>query len=162
MRRQNSNGLPLGVFLCNFLARARKLRKSDIFCNGGSKSPPYAKLSGKNDRAGRSFLEKEMILAENLFSLYKILNKLSRVFCGTRFAVLESLRIFRQKKQAPVWVPVFFGGEGEIRTLEPISGLHDFQSCALVQLRDFSVLCCSQQLVLYHAYFVLSISKIKK
>ena len=32
------------------------------------------------------------------------------------------------------------GGEGEIRTLEPISGLHDFQSCALDQLRDFSVL----------------------
>lgn len=33
------------------------------------------------------------------------------------------------------------GGEGEIRTLEPISGLHDFQSCALDQLRDFSVSC---------------------
>ncbi len=31
------------------------------------------------------------------------------------------------------------GGEGEIRTLEPIPGLHDFQSCALDQLRDFSM-----------------------
>ncbi len=32
----------------------------------------------------------------------------------------------------------FDGGEGEIRTLEPVSGLHDFQSCALDQLGDFS------------------------
>ena len=33
------------------------------------------------------------------------------------------------------------GGEGEIRTLEPISGLRDFQSRALDQLRDFSSRC---------------------
>ena len=33
----------------------------------------------------------------------------------------------------------FDGGEGEIRTLEPVSGLHDFQSCALDQLGDFSM-----------------------
>ena len=32
------------------------------------------------------------------------------------------------------------GGEGEIRTLEPFYRLHDFQSCALDQLRDFSTL----------------------
>ena len=31
-----------------------------------------------------------------------------------------------------------FGGEGEIRTLEPFYRLHDFQSCALDQLGDFS------------------------
>ena len=30
------------------------------------------------------------------------------------------------------------GGEGEIRTLEPCYRLHDFQSCALDQLGDFS------------------------
>ena len=38
------------------------------------------------------------------------------------------------------------GGEGEIRTLEPFYRLHDFQSCALDQLGDFS------------KYFVLAIS----
>ncbi len=32
----------------------------------------------------------------------------------------------------------FHGGEAEIRTLEPCYGLHDFQSCALDQLGDFS------------------------
>ena len=37
---------------------------------------------------------------------------------------------------------VFFdGGEGEIRTLEPFYRLHDFQSCALDQLGDFSIFC---------------------
>ena len=37
--------------------------------------------------------------------------------------------------------PVFFvGGEAEIRTLEPCYRLHDFQSCALDQLGEFSVL----------------------
>ena len=35
--------------------------------------------------------------------------------------------------------PVFFvGGESEIRTLEPCYRLHDFQSCALDQLGEFS------------------------
>ena len=33
----------------------------------------------------------------------------------------------------------FDGGEGEIRTLEQCYPLHDFQSCALDQLGDFSV-----------------------
>ena len=33
---------------------------------------------------------------------------------------------------------LFSGGEGEIRTLEPFYRLHDFQSCALDQLGDFS------------------------
>ena len=37
-------------------------------------------------------------------------------------------------------VSFFTGGEGEIRTLEPCYRLHDFQSCALDQLGDFSVL----------------------
>ena len=37
--------------------------------------------------------------------------------------------------------PVFFvGGESEIRTLEPCYRLHDFQSCALDQLGEFSIL----------------------
>ena len=70
--------------------------------------------------------------------------------------------VFSAKKTGTRLGACFFGGEGEIRTLEPISGLHDFQSCALDQLRDFSVLCCSQRLILYHAISVLSISKIKK
>ena len=34
---------------------------------------------------------------------------------------------------------LFRGGEGEIRTLEPFYRLHDFQSCALDQLGDFSI-----------------------
>ena len=33
----------------------------------------------------------------------------------------------------------FYGGEGEIRTLEPCYGLRDFQSRALDQLGDFSI-----------------------
>ena len=36
---------------------------------------------------------------------------------------------------------LFSGGEGEIRTLEPCYRLHDFQSCALDQLGDFSIFC---------------------
>ena len=35
----------------------------------------------------------------------------------------------------------FFGGGGEIRTLEPCYRLHDFQSCALDQLGDSSKYC---------------------
>ena len=42
-----------------------------------------------------------------------------------------------------------FGGEGEIRTLEPCYRLHDFQSCALDQLGDFSKSFCSTY-ILYH------------
>ena len=42
---------------------------------------------------------------------------------------------------------LFVGGEGEIRTLEPFYRLHDFQSCALDQLGDFS-----------RRYFVLVLS----
>ncbi len=34
---------------------------------------------------------------------------------------------------------VFSGGERGIRTLETLSRLHDFQSCALDQLGDFSM-----------------------
>ena len=35
---------------------------------------------------------------------------------------------------------VSLGGESEIRTLEPCYRLHDFQSCALDQLGEFSLL----------------------
>ena len=49
---------------------------------------------------------------------------------------------------------LFYGGEGEIRTLEPISGLRDFQSRALDQLRDFSSWLTAK---LYHREGVLSI-----
>ena len=57
------------------------------------------------------------------------------------------------------------GGEGEIRTLEPFYRLHDFQSCALDQLGDFSrsysVVCCrrsrSTAPLFYHIDFDLSI-----
>ena len=41
-----------------------------------------------------------------------------------------------------------FGGEGEIRTLERFYPLHDFQSCALDQLSDFSVLLTSRSIAL--------------
>ena len=41
----------------------------------------------------------------------------------------------------------FHGGECEIRTLEPFYRLHDFQSCALDQLGDFSI-----------GYFVFALS----
>ena len=54
---------------------------------------------------------------------------------------------------------LFSGGEEEIRTLEPCYRLHDFQSCALDQLGDFSIcyLICRrfshQAYVLYHTCF---------
>ena len=41
-------------------------------------------------------------------------------------------------RDTPKGTPYIFGGEGEIRTLEPCYRLHDFQSCALDQLGDFS------------------------
>ena len=44
----------------------------------------------------------------------------------------------RHKLFAPL-SEIHFGGEGEIRTLETLAGLHDFQSCALDQLGDFSI-----------------------
>ena len=44
----------------------------------------------------------------------------------------------QQKNHPSGWF--FVGGEGEIRTLEPSYRLHDFQSCALDQLGDFSLL----------------------
>ena len=57
-----------------------------------------------------------------------------------------------------------FGGEGEIRTLEQCYPLHDFQSCALDQLGDFSmvvvqyyIVASFKALVLYHAFFEKSI-----
>ncbi len=45
---------------------------------------------------------------------------------------------FISLKKALAKASAFSGGEGEIRTLEPCYRLHDFQSCALDQLRDFS------------------------
>ena len=64
----------------------------------------------------------------------------------------------------------FSGGEGEIRTLEPFYRLHDFQSCALDQLGDFSksyfVVCCRRSRLtaplFYHIVFDLSIPFLKK
>ena len=51
---------------------------------------------------------------------------------------LARVRIIQmqQKNHPNGWF--FVGGEGEIRTLEPSYRLHDFQSCALDQLGDFS------------------------
>ena len=53
---------------------------------------------------------------------------------------------------------LFSGGEAEIRTLEPFYRLHDFQSCALDQLGDFSIsveyLCIiSQQIEKIKSFF---------
>ena len=47
----------------------------------------------------------------------------------------------RQQKEHRCCDALFVGGEGEIRTLEPCYRLHDFQSCALDQLGDFSIFC---------------------
>ena len=66
-----------------------------------SRCSNHSVFSAKKTGTRLGAAEKEMILAENLFPLHKILNKLSRVFCGTRFAVLESLRIFHQKNRHP-------------------------------------------------------------
>ena len=44
-----------------------------------------------------------------------------------------------QNKKPSVWMVFCFGGEGGIRTHERFYPLHDFQSCALDQLSDFSV-----------------------
>ena len=63
---------------------------------------------------------------------------------------------FDAKTKEP-WVKTqgsFVGGEGEIRTLEPCYGLHDFQSCALDQLGDFSIFATR---VLYHKKMIKSI-----
>ena len=46
--------------------------------------------------------------------------------------------LWNKKTLKPFDLSVFPGGEGEIRTLEPFYRLHDFQSCALDQLGDFS------------------------
>ena len=48
-----------------------------------------------------------------------------------------------------------FGGEGEIRTLERFYPLHDFQSCALDQLSDFSVSLTSRSIAL--DYYITAI-----
>ena len=64
-------------------------------------------------------------------------------------------------KNAPLSVDksaFFVGGEAEIRTLEPFYRLHDFQSCALDQLGDFSIsveyLCIiSQQIEKIKSFF---------
>ena len=52
---------------------------------------------------------------------------------------LSNLNSFSSKRKTTLMGGFLFGGEGEIRTLEPFNRLHDFQSCALDQLRDFSV-----------------------
>ena len=51
-----------------------------------------------------------------------------------------SLRSSRKGKKIPLnpktnWVQRHAGGDGEIRTLELVSELHDFQSCALDRTR---------------------------
>ena len=107
-------GLPLGVlsFVSFSLHKQRKAENAHA-----SRCSNHSVFSAKKTGTRLGAAEKEMILAENLFSLYKILNKLSRVFCGTRFAVLESLRIFHQKSRHP------FGcrGEGDDSCRKPIS-----------------------------------------
>ena len=60
-----------------------------------------------------------------------------------------------QTKIPPFWVVFLFGGEGEIRTLERFYPLHDFQSCALDQLSDFSVLLTSRSIAL--DYYITAI-----
>ena len=60
-----------------------------------------------------------------------------------------ALRISSEQKETTTeMVVVLFGGEGEIRTLERFYPLHDFQSCALDQLSDFSVLLTSRSIAL--------------
>ena len=53
-----------------------------------------------------------------------------------RIPICKSL-FFCKTKWTPKWCPS--GGERGIRTLETLSCLHDFQSCALDQLGDFSM-----------------------
>ena len=72
----------------------------------------------------------------------------------------DPLAIPHQTKTPPNRVVFSFGGEGEIRTLEPISGLHDFQSCALDQLRDFSVLLATVSII--SCFFLFVNIKIEK
>ena len=58
--------------------------------------------------------------------------------CGKNERVRSS-RSLSKKKKPHYRVAFLFGGEGEIRTLEQCYPLHDFQSCALDQLGDFSM-----------------------
>ncbi len=64
------------------------------------------------------------------------------------------LLINKQKSESKTFG--FLGGEGEIRTLEPFYRLHDFQSCALDQLGDFSIFFCA---VLFDGFIILSYNK---
>ena len=56
--------------------------------------------------------------------------------------------LFQSKRKTTRLGGFRFGGEGEIRTLERFYPLHDFQSCALDQLSDFSVLLTSRSIAL--------------
>ena len=75
-------------------------------------------------------------------SLYHSPNALGRLVSQTVGNTVKksSNPILRQKERYrdTKLCPCIFGGEGEIRTLEPCYRLHDFQSCALDQLGDFS------------------------
>ena len=66
----------------------------------------------------------------------------------------ERVRIFHcNTKQKTTLAGGFcFGGEGEIRTLEPSYRLHDFQSCALDQLGDFSLLLFASLYIVPHIF----------
>ena len=57
---------------------------------------------------------------------------------ASQFAELRIITFSAKTEDTTQGGVLCFGGEGEIRTLEPCYRLHDFQSCALDQLGDFS------------------------
>ena len=66
-------------------------------------------------------------------------NPVSRLLYAIFKVVKYALREKEKTKTELSSILISLGGEGEIRTLEPCYGLHDFQSCALDQLGDFSI-----------------------
>ena len=70
-------------------------------------------------------------------------NPVSRLLYAIFKVVKYTLREKEKTKTELSSILISLGGEGEIRTLEPCYGLHDFQSCALDQLGDFSICCTS-------------------
>ncbi len=61
---------------------------------------------------------------------------------GTAGPVFSNLCYCELKKEPYLWYGSFLiGGDGEIRTLELVSELHDFQSCALDRTRRHLPMC---------------------
>ena len=126
---------------------------------------PFESLQNKKKQPPKWWLfflaEKERFLRSPM-QLHTALRASSVAVCSAvavktcpRHVLPRPSNLFKsQTKNHPIgWF--LFGGEGEIRTLERFYPLHDFQSCALDQLSDFSVLLTSRSIAL--DYYITAI-----